>query len=65
MKEDRPPLPRIVERALQFLEVGQDAEPPLRVRVREGFGFYRCGRRWFRLFADREFQESFLRLRGR
>jgi len=52
MKENRPLFPRIVERALQFLDIGQDAESPLRVRMREWIGFDRRGRRRFRLLAD-------------
>jgi hypothetical protein len=38
MQKDSPLLPGIIERALQFLDVGQHAETPLRVRMREGGG---------------------------
>ena len=38
MQEDRPLLPREVERALKFLGIGQNAKAALRVRVRERIG---------------------------
>ena len=62
MEKDRPLFPRKVERTLQFLNIGQDAEPPLRVGVREGIGFDRRRQRRFGLLSDRELQERFLRL---
>jgi len=43
VEEDRPPLPRILERARQLVHVGHDAEPALRVWVLERIG--RRGRR--------------------
>jgi hypothetical protein len=38
VEEDRPFLPRIVECALQLLEIGHDAEAALRVGMGEGIG---------------------------
>ena len=35
MQEDRPLVPRVLQRPLQLLDVADDAEAPLRVRVRE------------------------------
>ena len=35
MQEDRPFIPRVIERAFQFLDVGQHAEPALRVGMGE------------------------------
>lgn len=64
MQEDRPLVPRIVERLLQFFGIGQDAEAALGVRVSKRIGLDRSrfGRLWF--LAHSQFQQSFLRLLG-
>jgi len=38
VQEDRPFLPRIVQRPFQFLEIGQNAEPALRIGMLEPLG---------------------------
>ena len=48
MKEDRPLVPGVVERALQFFDISHHAETPLGVGMRERIGSnsYRPGNLW-------------------
>ncbi|TDQ53191.1 hypothetical protein EV658_1451 [Phaeovulum veldkampii DSM 11550] len=62
MQKDRPLVPRIVERLLQFFCVGQNAEAALGVRVSKRIGFDRSRFGRLRFLAHSQFQQSFLRL---
>jgi hypothetical protein len=62
VQKDRPLFPRVIESALQFLDVAHDAEAALRVRMVEGVGGYRRCCRHPRFAARRQFQQGLGRL---
>jgi hypothetical protein len=62
VQEHRPFVPRVIERPLQFLDIGQHTEPPLRVGVGEGIGLDRGALRHRRHGTGCQVQERLGRL---
>ena len=57
VQEDRPFVPRVIERAFEFLDIRQHAEPALRVGMSERIGLDRRPFRHLRCCAGRQVQQ--------